>query len=131
MSVELNVAAPAVAVQGEEEVQAVAVQGGEVARAICVICHNPLDEQANTMRAVCNHVFHQACLQPWMNTRLVASCPTCRGTLDGVVLHVVPNQAPEVESPEDANRRVRTRCGIVICAATGIFIGLAGAGVFR
>eukprot|EP01025_Chloroclados_australasicus_P064017 TRINITY_DN849_c0_g1_i1.p1 TRINITY_DN849_c0_g1~~TRINITY_DN849_c0_g1_i1.p1 ORF type:complete len:617 (-),score=27.18 TRINITY_DN849_c0_g1_i1:841-2691(-) len=47
----------------------------------CVICFNPVPLNSRSQRMVtpCNHVFHPACLQQWMNVKL--ECPTCRHQL--------------------------------------------------
>lgn len=51
------------------------------AGAECVICMNPVDVLTPPARMLtpCNHVFHPACLQRWMDVKM--ECPTCRAVL--------------------------------------------------
>jgi len=46
----------------------------------CVICMHPvLVNSRNRMAAPCNHLFHEDCLQQWMDVKM--ECPTCRRDL--------------------------------------------------
>lgn len=47
----------------------------------CVICMNVVDVQQPKARMLtpCNHYFHPACLQRWMDVKM--ECPTCRAAL--------------------------------------------------
>lgn len=46
----------------------------------CVICMTELDpEDARPAITPCNHQFHRACLEQWMDVKM--ECPTCRATL--------------------------------------------------
>mmetsp|Transcript_12111 Transcript_12111/g.34059 ORF Transcript_12111/g.34059 Transcript_12111/m.34059 type:complete len:656 (+) Transcript_12111:510-2477(+) len=47
----------------------------------CVICMTPVDVGRPAARMVtpCNHFFHSACLQRWMDVKM--ECPTCRRVL--------------------------------------------------
>jgi len=46
----------------------------------CVICMSEIDvEDARRVVTPCNHVFHQACLEQWMDVKM--ECPTCRTVL--------------------------------------------------
>jgi hypothetical protein len=56
------------------------IETGEGGRE-CVICMNPVDISDKQQRAVtpCNHVFHLACLERWLNFK--ADCPVCRRQL--------------------------------------------------
>jgi len=46
----------------------------------CVICMGELDpEDGRRVITPCNHKFHDACLQQWMDVKM--ECPTCRAPL--------------------------------------------------
>lgn len=46
----------------------------------CVICMSEIDpEDAQRVTTPCNHFFHRACLEQWMDVKM--ECPTCRMTL--------------------------------------------------
>lgn len=46
----------------------------------CVICMSEIDpEDARRVVTPCNHKFHRACLEQWMDVKM--ECPTCRTTL--------------------------------------------------
>eukprot|EP00300_Choanocystis_sp_HF-7_P010611 c17040_g1_i2.p1 GENE.c17040_g1_i2~~c17040_g1_i2.p1 ORF type:complete len:352 (+),score=79.93 c17040_g1_i2:107-1057(+) len=47
----------------------------------CAICMGQLNEAdtQNTLITPCNHVFHQPCLEEWMNIKL--ECPICRSQI--------------------------------------------------
>lgn len=48
----------------------------------CVICYNPIEDPAhsgNYMVTPCDHVFHEGCLQQWLEVKL--ECPVCRTAL--------------------------------------------------
>ena len=46
----------------------------------CTICHHPVTMRQTTTRTPCNHLFHHACLAPWIG-RPGATCPNCRSIL--------------------------------------------------
>lgn len=45
----------------------------------CPICFNnfPRDEQSECLKLKCGHIFHEACVQGWIQEK--GKCPTCRG----------------------------------------------------
>lgn len=49
----------------------------------CPICLDNLSESQETRRLICNHVFHEACLFPWVQGD-IGNCPVCRRTLINV-----------------------------------------------
>jgi transmembrane E3 ubiquitin-protein ligase len=55
-------------------------EDGEVS---CVICMASIEKEddvyQNYMVAPCNHVFHDICIQRWMEEKM--ECPTCRSLL--------------------------------------------------
>ncbi len=123
MSVILNVG-----VQGEAADE---VQGERV----CPICLREVVGVANTVRTLCQHVFHQNCLQGWADAQPGASCPVCRAPLVLAVINGVEQQVEGqvADNQRDvANRRLaRTCCGIIVMGAFAVTVALAGAGVFN
>ena len=50
----------------------------------CVICYNIIEARKNDyMIAPCDHIFHKACLQQWMNVKL--ECAICREKLPPLI----------------------------------------------
>ena len=51
----------------------------------CVVCHEPVTADGDTMGLPCRHVFHRRCLEPWLKKRdeegRAPDCPTCRTEL--------------------------------------------------
>lgn len=47
----------------------------------CAICLEGLEQSEDRMALPCAHVFHTACVQPWINTH--HQCPTCRTDVPG------------------------------------------------
>lgn len=46
----------------------------------CSICLEQIQEdQKSTTLELCQHVFHESCLEPWLLTK--SSCPNCRGPI--------------------------------------------------
>ena len=46
----------------------------------CSICLDQIQEgQLDSVLEVCNHRFHRACLDPWMENH--STCPNCRGPI--------------------------------------------------
>lgn len=46
----------------------------------CSICLDQIQEgQEDSLLELCNHRFHRACLDPWMETH--STCPNCRGPI--------------------------------------------------
>ena len=47
----------------------------------CVICMSGINvlRSREHMITPCNHIFHGACLEQWMNVKM--ECPTCRAPL--------------------------------------------------
>lgn len=46
----------------------------------CSICLEQIQtDQANSLIQACQHRFHSACLNPWMETN--STCPNCRGPI--------------------------------------------------
>mmetsp|Transcript_64977 Transcript_64977/g.127774 ORF Transcript_64977/g.127774 Transcript_64977/m.127774 type:complete len:88 (+) Transcript_64977:32-295(+) len=45
----------------------------------CVICMGELGAEATPAVAPCDHRFHRACLERWMDVKM--ECPTCRAPL--------------------------------------------------
>lgn len=61
--------------------------------ASCSICREPIesspkDEQELPAELTCHHVFHNACIRPWLNRHW--SCPNCRAA----IIHL-----PTIHSP--------------------------------
>lgn len=54
---------------------------GEAGGVDCVICMAPVEcgDVHERMVTPCNHFFHAACLERWMDVKM--ECPTCRGVL--------------------------------------------------
>jgi hypothetical protein len=79
-------AVPAVAVAAapvpEVVVPAVAVAAAPVPEVVeCSICKSDITMLQTTTRSPCNHLFHHACLSPWMNRSVDPRCPLCRARL--------------------------------------------------
>jgi hypothetical protein len=47
-----------------------------VAGKTCVVCLDDLQTGQSATTLPCNHVYHAACLRPWL--RRANACPTCR-----------------------------------------------------
>lgn len=47
----------------------------------CAICLSELEQSEDCMALPCAHVFHTACVQPWINAH--HNCPTCRTNVPG------------------------------------------------
>ena len=43
----------------------------------CSVCQDQMKKDESVRTLGCNHVFHKACIDPWLLTRSVL-CPTCR-----------------------------------------------------
>ncbi len=57
----------------------------------CSICLEPIqEEQPKKILDSCHHEFHEACLNPWLQTHV--TCPNCRGA--------VPNAQTTVEQQQ-------------------------------
>eukprot|EP00040_Diaphanoeca_grandis_P007624 m.2942 g.2942 ORF g.2942 m.2942 type:complete len:201 (+) comp1888_c0_seq1:181-783(+) len=52
------------------------IDGGRTA---CAICLNSLSADENVLLLECTHIFHRACLQPWLSQQ--TTCPVCRHDL--------------------------------------------------
>ncbi|WP_257274866.1 RING-H2 finger protein, partial [Endozoicomonas sp. SESOKO4] len=54
----------------------------------CAVCHESFPHTANIVKTPCEHLFHEHCLNKWLqiglSARKVKTCPTCRGEL-GVI----------------------------------------------
>ena len=62
-----------------EEIEMTDIEGGEMPE--CVICYNGIDVAGpgEYMVSPCDHLFHRACLERWMDIKL--ECPVCRAAL--------------------------------------------------
>lgn len=43
---------------------------------VCAVCKDPLDVDTEASQLPCLHLYHPACILPWLSTR--NSCPVCR-----------------------------------------------------
>lgn len=50
---------------------------------ICAVCLEALEDRQKVLRLPCQHLFHDSCLQPWMENR--GSCPKCRSAIDAAL----------------------------------------------
>jgi hypothetical protein len=50
----------------------------------CSICQEPFDAEKTIKRTPCDHYFHEACLQEWLE-KFAKSCPLCRTNLEEAV----------------------------------------------
>lgn len=63
-----------------DEEQLELLQSHETDTVDCVICMGEVDiEGKSYMIAPCDHIFHQTCLEEWMEIKM--ECPTCRSVL--------------------------------------------------
>ncbi|CAG9800773.1 unnamed protein product [Chironomus riparius] len=46
----------------------------------CPICLETLTEDQPNRKLLCNHIFHESCLFPWVQGD-IGNCPVCRQTL--------------------------------------------------
>ncbi|KAF7863132.1 hypothetical protein EAF04_007215 [Stromatinia cepivora] len=61
----------------------------------CGICREPLkdvEEQGVPVKTHCDHVFHQKCLEEWLNLSPNGDCPACRAALRGA--------NPDIQEPD-------------------------------
>lgn len=65
--------------EGEDAIEMTDIEGGELPE--CVICYNGIDVAGpgEYMVSPCDHLFHRACLERWMDIKL--ECPVCRAAL--------------------------------------------------
>ncbi|CAL1147577.1 unnamed protein product [Cladocopium goreaui] len=61
---------------------------------ICAVCLEAFGDRQKVLRLPCQHLFHDSCLQPWMENR--GSCPKCRSAIDAA-LDVAQKAASERE----------------------------------
>jgi E3 ubiquitin-protein ligase RNF115/126 len=61
----------------------------------CPICFNDWELNEEAKKMPCGHVFHEACLLPWLNTR--NSCPICRYEVSGAANEGVERRSGEGE----------------------------------
>eukprot|EP00435_Cladocopium_sp_Y103_P010321 s857_g2.t1 len=50
---------------------------------ICAVCLEAFEDRQKLLRLPCQHLFHDSCLQPWMESR--GSCPKCRSAIDAAL----------------------------------------------
>ncbi|KAJ1521282.1 hypothetical protein ONE63_002962 [Megalurothrips usitatus] len=44
----------------------------------CSICQDDIRKRRGEPRLACGHVFHESCLEKWMEAALHRTCPNCR-----------------------------------------------------
>eukprot|EP00826_Nyctotherus_ovalis_P012533 TRINITY_DN13322_c0_g1_i14.p3 TRINITY_DN13322_c0_g1~~TRINITY_DN13322_c0_g1_i14.p3 ORF type:complete len:136 (-),score=11.08 TRINITY_DN13322_c0_g1_i14:225-632(-) len=62
------------------------------AQAACSICLLPFDAGQYIRKTVCNHIFHQGCIESWIRAKInqELTCPMCKFYLITNESHVVP-----------------------------------------
>ena len=58
----------------------------------CSVCKDEFELNQSLTGLPCKHVFHDDCIQPWLNER--NSCPTCR--------HELPTDDPDYEARKNS-----------------------------
>ena len=59
----------------------------------CTICLEPMRAGQQKQSLTCGHLFHDACITPWLNLNANNTCPTCRVGRRIVQQHPAPNPA--------------------------------------
>ncbi|RKP22131.1 hypothetical protein ROZALSC1DRAFT_26469 [Rozella allomycis CSF55] len=68
---------------------------------LCPICIDEFDPGDELRELPCRHVFHKACVDPWL-TQNSSTCPMCKGD----VLEVVPKCETPLPAPSSAPGRI-------------------------
>ncbi|OCF60049.1 hypothetical protein L486_02722 [Kwoniella mangroviensis CBS 10435] len=84
---------------GKEENQA-CVKGMEKDE-YCSVCHDDYEAQSEITITPCKHMYHQGCLDTWLNTPNTSSCPMCRRDLAALshLAKMVPTKTMEEALP--------------------------------
>lgn len=71
-------------IQRKQHAAAIKIQSvsrGKHARKECPICLEILASK-KAIKLVCNHTFHMECIETWVKTHWMSSCPVCRSDLN-------------------------------------------------
>ena len=64
----------------EEEYQNIKMIKTKANNKKCSICFDNIEADTETRNTPCHHIFHDACLKPWLQVNL--TCPYCRDRVD-------------------------------------------------
>ncbi|WRT63311.1 uncharacterized protein IL334_000216 [Kwoniella shivajii] len=60
----------------------------------CPVCHDEYEDSSEIVITPCKHMYHQGCLNTWLNTPNTSSCPMCRRDLAALacLIKIVPTK---------------------------------------